>query len=156
MTVEEAKALCVKLAADPVLDEAVRAEVVMALFAMPIDDRRSFIKTVEFKTFAQQHGRKLWESLLSARPPNLDGIDLIPAQARDAGHVFQRLKHLIAKLRSEGCDYKVSDQVVIDKLHALEAQSGGLVHASVALAELAEVRPFAVGFFMAQLTKAGS
>ena len=150
VTIIEAQVMMAKLAADPSVDDAALAEVTKALFALPVADRRVLAKTAEFKAFAKQHGRAI---LVFMPPPNLDSMMLVPEQARDSGHVFQMLKHLIAKLKSAGCDNQVSDQVVIDKLHAWEAQSGGLVHASVAMEELAVVRPFAVGFFIDDLTK---
>jgi hypothetical protein len=151
VTIIEAQVLMAKLAADPAVDDATFAEVPKLLFALPVADRRVLIKTAEFKAFFKQHGRRIMDFM---PPPNLDSMMLVPEQARDSGHVFQMLKHLIAKLQSAGCDNQVSDQVVIDKLHAWEAQSGGLVHASVAMEELAVLRPFAVGFFVNDLTKA--
>ena len=150
MTIIEAQVLMAKLAADPSVDDAALAEVPKLLFALPVADRRVLIKTAEFKAFVKQHGRRIMDFM---PPPNLDSMMLVPEQARDSGHVFQMLKYLTAKLKSDGCDNQVSDQVVIDKLHAWEAQSGGLVHASVAMEELAVVRPFAVGFFIDDLTK---
>lgn len=144
MTIDEAKAMMAS-AADLVA-------VVKALFDMPVEDRRLLVGSKEFKAFVAQHGRNLMHALTIVSPPGIRA-ELIPAQARDAGHIFQRLKWLTGEVEFAGCDRQISDQTIIDKLHAWEAQSGGLVHASVALDELAVVRPFAVGFFMSELTK---
>ena len=144
MTIDEAKAL---MASATDLVAAVKA-----LFDMPVEDRRILVKTVEFKAFAQQHGRDLLHAFNIVSPPGIRA-ELIPAQARDAGHIFQQLKRLTSEVEFAGCDLQISDQTIIDKLNAWEAQSGGLVHASVALEDLAVVRPFAVGFFIGELTK---